>query len=316
MRVSVILLACFFFGICSAQAQGWRKLFRIPRIPAISSRTTLLVQRRALEVLPLKVHNIVGLNRLNWTVAELPVLERSVQNYYKAVSLRFPEVSVKPMDAASNTLEDMALSLPASIKMENVFIEQIPAIVKPREAYLAALMADAWGNWLESGIASQPPAEMVPSRSEIKRARELYFDLSAHFDEVYAALPPEQKDLAAQLSRVMKSVQEQTGWDDETVASLEQYFTGVMRPMIKKQNKLTPLEFLQAYDVLTVASELSVRYQRRMAKGASVLPQFLLTESIQRVRRNLVEGFIPSYGSEREQRLKRWYEGLFGQERF
>jgi len=312
-----MLLACFLLGICPARAQGWKSLFRIPRIPAVSSKTIPMVQRRALvNSYSLKVNNIVNLNRLNWTAAELPVLERSVRNYYKTVSLRFPELSVRPMNAAANTLEDMALSLPASIKTENVFIEQIPAILKPREAYLAALMADAWGNWLESGIASQPPAEMVPSRADLKHAQALSRDLSAHFDKLYAALPAEQKDLSAQLSRVMQSVQAQTGWDDETVAALEQYFAGVMRSMITKQDKLTACEFLQAYDVLAVAAELPARYRSRMAKGASSLPQFLMTESIQRVRRRLVEGFIPSYGSAREQRLKRWYEGLFGREKF
>lgn len=314
----VLLVLCLFLTAYApaAQAQFWKN-FRLPKVSAVSPKTLSMVERRAIVgSYNLKVNHVLALNRLNLVEARLPMLKTAVTSYYKTVALRFPDVAVKPMNEAKNTLEDLVLSLPASLKTENVFIEKIPAIEKPTEAYLSAMFADAWGNWLESGIGSQPPTEMAVSREDIKQAKALYKELSETFDRQYAALPAEQKDLRAQLSRVMIDVQEKTGWDDETMALMEDYFAGVMRPMISRQDKLTPLEFLQAYDVLAVAAEMGERYHHRVAKGAATLPEFVISESIQRVRRDLTEGFIPPKGTARSQRLEKWYRGLFSKEGF
>ncbi len=311
-----LLVLFFFLVLCSPAAQAQKWLRNIFKVPSVSTKTLTMVERRALVgSYSLKVNHVLALNRIGLTAERLPVLKNVTHNYYKLGARHFSAVSVKPMYEAKNTLEDMVLSLPASLKAENVFVEKIPAILKPTEAYLSAMLADAWGNWLESGIGAQPPEDMAVSRADFKHAQALYADLLAEFDKQYAALPAEQKDLRAQLSRVMKHVQVQTGWNDEMISSLEQYFAGVMRPMIAKQKPLTAREFLQAYDVLAVAAEMGPRYHHRLAKGASSLPHFIITESIQRVKSNLLEGFMPAQGSARVQRLTRWYEGLFGQER-
>lgn len=312
-----LLVLCLFLTAYAPAAQAqWLKFFRSP-CKVISGKTLPMVQRRALVgSYTLKVNHVLMMNRLNLPAVRLPALKSATVAYYKAVALRFPEVSVKPMNEAKNTMEDLLLALPASLKPENVFVERIPNIEKPTEAYLSALFADAWDNWLQSGIGTQPPAEMTVSKADLKTAQALQEDLAADFARQYEALPQEQKDLRAQLSRVMSYVQEETGWSDETVSAMEEYFAGVMRPVLENQETPTPLEFLQAYDVLAVAAEMGQRYQHRVAKGAATLPEFVISESIQRVRRDLTEGFIPAKGTSRSQRLEKWYRGLFSKDGF
>ncbi len=311
-----VLLALFlFFTACAPAAQAqWLKFFRSSiNAPEILS----VAQRRAVvSSYGLKVENIMKLNRLNLTPARMPAFKTATVSYYKIVAQRFPNVAVKPMAEAQNSMEDLILALPASLKPQNVLIERMNGIEKPTEVYLSALFADAWENWLASGIGSQPPAEMAVSKQDLKTAQALQRDLAEDFARKYADLPAEQKDLRTQLSLVCKQVQTQTGWSDQVRADMEEYFAGVMRPMIKKQNELTAVEFLQAYDVLAVAAEMGTVYEHRVAKGAAAFPLFLIHESIQRVRRDLMEGFIPARGSAREQRLQKWYEGLFGKEKF
>lgn len=316
MRVFLVL--CLFLTAYAPAAQAqFCKFFRLPKVTTVSPRTLSYVERRALvSNYNIKVDQVLALNRLNLPAVRLPMLKTAVTSYYKAVALRFPNVAVKSMNEAKNTMEDMVLSLPASLKTENVFIEKIPGIEKPTEVYLSAMFADSWGNWLESGIGLQPPAEMAASKADIKTAQALYKDLSENFTRQYAALPAEQKDFRAQLTRVMNSVQEQTGWSNEVIEGLEQYFLGVMRPFLAKQDNLSAVEFLQAYDVLAVAAELPVRNLHRLQKGAATSVEFLIPESIQRVRRELVEGFIPAKGSARDKRLQKWYEGLFSHPNF
>lgn len=313
-----LLVLCLFLTAYAPSAQArWLEMFRRTPHTKLYHHALPMVQRRAIvSSYNLKVNHVMMLNRLNLPAVRLPALKAASVSYYKTVAYRFPEVTVKPMDGAKNTMEDLLLSLPASLKPENVFIERIPNIEKPTEAYLSALFADTWDNWLKSGIGLQPPVEMAVSKADIKTAQALQEDLAANFARQYEAMPQEQKDLRAQLSRVMIHVQEQTGWDDEMLAVMEEYFTGVMRPMISNQDKLTALEFLQAYDVLAVVAEIGERYQRRVAQGVAPLPEFVISESIQRVRRNLTEGFVPAEGSARSLRLQKWYNGLFGQERF
>ena len=85
--------------------------------------------------------------------------------------------------------------------------------------------------------------------------------------------------------------------------------------VLNKQGNLTMTEFLQAYDVLAVASEVGGRYLHRMEGGASSLPLFLLIESVQRVKNNLAYGMVPSKNSARAQRLTRWYEAILSPSR-
>lgn len=312
-----LLVLCLFLTVYAPSAQAhWLEFFRAPQTKLYSHALPMVQRRAIVGSYSLKVNHVMMLNRLNLPAVRLPALKAATVSYYKTVALRFPDVAVKPMNEAKNTMEDLLLSLPASLKPENVLIERIPNIEKPTEAYLAALFADTWDNWLKSGIGLQPPAEMAVSKADMKTAQALQEDLSANFVRQYEALPQEQKDLRAQLSRVMGHVQAQTGWDDETLAVMEDYFMGVMRPMLNNQENLTALEFLQAYDVLTVVAEIGERYQRRVAKGAAALPEFVISESIQRVRRDLTEGFVPAEGSARSLRLQKWYNGLFGKEQF
>lgn len=303
MKVWSVWLLCMFVGLSSLQAQGWKSVFRLP---SLSSKTISAAERRALVTsYTLKIQRIVALNRLNLPAAQRPMLERSLRTYYKFVSLNFPQVSVKPLDGASNSLEEMALALPATLKEENLFVQTIPNILRPTEAYFSAVMAESWSNLMDNGFGGTAYAERAVSSSEVKRAKNLQRALAANFKKVYDALPAEEKDLSAQLSRVMEYVGAQTGWNKEMLENLEAYFAGVMRPYLAKQKALTPREFLEAYDVLAVAAEMGRRYQRRMAAGMSCAPQFLMNESIQRVKRRIVQS------SAREQRLNRWYEGLF-----
>lgn len=304
MKVWSVCLLCLFVGVSSVQAQGWKSVFRFP---SLSSKAISVAQRRALVTsYTLKIQRIVALNRLNLPVAQRPVLERSLRMYYKSVSLNFPQISVKPLDGAVNSLEEMALALPASLKEENLFVQTIPNILRPTEAYFSAVLAESWSNLLDNGFGGTAYAEKAVSPSEVKRAKKLQRELSGNFKKLYDALPAEEKDLSAQLSRVMDYVGTKTGWNKEMLEDLEAYFSGVMKPYIAKQNALTAREFLEAYDVLAVAAEVGARYQSRAARGMSVAPQFLINESVQRVKSRIVQS------TAREDRLNRWYEGLFG----
>lgn len=304
MKVLSICLWCLFVGTSSLQAQGWKSFFRLP---SRSSKALSVAERRALvSSYTVKIERIVALNRLNLPAAQRPVLERSLRTYYKSVSLNFPKLSVKPLNGATNSLEEMALALPATLTEENLFIQTIPNILRPTETYFAAVMADAWSNLLDNGFGGTPYAESTVSLGEVKRAKRLQRNLSVNFKALYDALPVEEKDLSAQLSRVMEYIGTQTGWNKDLLDNLEAYFAGIMKPYLAKQNALTPREFLEAYDILAVAAEMGVRYQRRLERGMSCAPQFLMNESIQRVKSRIVQS--PA----REQRLSRWYEGMLG----
>lgn len=314
MKLWITLLLCMLLGVPAVQAnplsrslRNLEKLLSRPATQNLSFTTKRILVERMAE----RTNKALVLKRLNLTPAQVPVFERSVRSYHKTVSLHFPEVAAKPMGTAANTLEDLIMDLPLSLKEENVFIQTIPGIIRPTEAYMTAMFADAWSGWLESGLAPQPPAEMVVSRADIKRARAMQRDLSAKFDELYANLPAEQKDLNAQLKRVMEEVRVQTGWDDETIANLERYFAGVLKPMISHMDKLTAVEFLQAYDVLAVAGEMGERFLHRVEKGSSTFVPFLLNESINRVKSRLPERFAPAGGSARSQRLQKWYKNVY-----
>lgn len=236
------------------------------------------------------------------------MFERSLQTYYKLVANHLPAVAAKPMSAAVNPLEEMALSMPVSLAAEPFFSHNISE--RAMEVYLAAQMADAWGSWLENAAGENPTFDAEASSSEIKAASRLYRELSSNFKKLYSDLPAEDRDLSAQLSRVLANVAQTTGWSEEIMGSLDIYFKQVMNTVIGKQDNLTMTEFLQAYDVLAVASELGGRYLNRMEAGSSSLPHFLLMESVQRVKNSLVYGVVPANNSARVQRLTLWYEAL------
>ncbi len=301
------LLVCLLVGVSAVQAKSWLRILRKPGVPKVSYSQ----QREIVKAMTGKVEREIALNRINLPAAQLPRLQKSFRSYHKTVAVHFPEVAVKPVASAANTLEDMALTLPASLKEENVFVQTIPAILQPTEAYVAAMFADSWATWLESGIAPRPPAEMVVPRADVKRARALQQDLEANFAKIYAALPAEEKDLSAQLSRVIAYIRQETGMPEAQVVELEVYFSGVLRPMIARQENLTSLQFLQAYDVLAVAAELPGRYVNRVKKGSSTLLPFLLNESIRKVMSRLPERFAAPAGSARYQRLQKWYSALY-----
>lgn len=310
MRVFVALFVFFAVGVSPLHAQWLNRVFRLP---VFSSKTLSMVQRRALvSNYTFKVEQALMHNRLNLPAQRLPEFKQSIQTYYKTVAHRLPDIAVKPMSTAGNVLEELALFFPTSLNPQNVLIENIPGIVKPTETYLSALFADVWGNWLESVAAAEELGERTVSRSNVKKAQALQRDFAETFARQYAALPADQKDLRVQLSLVMKHVQQQTGWGELEIGELQHYFEGVMAPMIANQKKLTALEFLQAYDVMAVAAEMGPRYQKRVARGASSLPAFVVSESIQRIRQRLSDDAITSLATKRLERLKNWREGLFG----
>ncbi len=293
MRVLLAFSLCLFIGASSAQAQGWKNFWRLP---SLSSKALSVAQRRVIvSNYSANISRITAANRLNLAATQIPMLERSLKTYYKSVSRHLPDVSAKPMNAAVNTLEELSLSLPSSLKADPFFSRNISD--GAMEAYLSAQMADAWGNWLENAAGEHPTFEAEVSSSEIKAAKQVYRELSANFKKLYDALPAEDKDLSAQLSRVLADVAKTTGWNEEVMGSLDVYFKQVTA-------------FLQAYDVLAVASEVGGRYLHRMETGASSMPHFLLIESVQRVKNNLAYGMVPSKNSARAQRLTRWYEAI------
>ncbi|MDD7578115.1 MAG: hypothetical protein PUK24_01015 [Elusimicrobia bacterium] len=311
MRVLLAFSLCLFIGASSAQAQGWRNFLRLP---SLSSKALSVAQRRVIvSNYSANISRITAANRLNLAATQIPMLERSLKTYYKSVSHHLPAISAKPMNAAINTLEELSLSLPASLKADPFFSRNISN--GAMEAYLAAQMADAWGNWLANAAGEHPTFEAEVSSSEIKAAKQVYRELSSNFKKLYDALPAEDKDLSAQLSRVLTDVAQTTGWNEEVMGSLEVYFQQVMKTFLNKQGNLTMTEFLQAYDVLAVASEVGGRYLHRMEGGASSLPLFLLIESVQRVKNNLAYGMVPSKNSARAQRLTRWYEAILSPSR-
>lgn len=306
MRVLLALSLCLFIGVSSGQAQIWKNCWRFP---ALSSKMLTNVERRALVgSYSAKISRITALNHLNLTAAQMPVFQHSLREYYKSVSRHLPDISVKPMDGAVNTLEEMALSLPVSLKAESYFSRNISD--RALETYLAAQMADSWGNWLENVTGASPVMEAEVSSAEIKAAKQVYRELSSNFKKQYDALSAEEKDLSAQLSRVLSDVAQTTGWNQEVMGIWEVYFKQVMKYFISRQNSLTMTEFLQAYDVLSVAAEIGGRYRARLQNGASSMPHFLLMESVQRVKKSLVYGIVPAKNSARAQRLDRWYEAL------
>lgn len=254
------------------------------------------------------ISRISAANRLNLAAAQIPLFERSLRTYYKSVANHLPAVAAKPMNTSVNTLEELAHSLPVSLKAEPFFTRNISD--RALEAYLSAQMADAWGNWLENASGEHPTFEAEVSSSEIKVAKRLYRELSSNFKKLYDALPAEDKDLSAQLSRVLADVAQTTGWNKEIMDSLEVYFKQVMKTFIGKQDNLTMTEFLLAYDSLAVAGEIGGRYRNRMKEGASSMPHFLLVESVQRVKNHLVYGVVPANNSARVRRLTLWYEVL------
>lgn len=307
MKRFVSLCVCLLIAVSSVQAQSWLRKLRMPKTPKIS----YVQKRQIITNIGTKLEREISLNRMNLSLSQLPGIKPVFRSYHKSVAVHFPEVAVKPVSATANTLEDMAQTLPVSLKEENVFVQTIPNILRPTEAYVAAMFADSWATWLESGIPPMPPAEMAVPRADVKRARALQTELEENFAQMYAALPAEEKDLTAQLSRVMEYVRRQTGMPKEELAELDAYFSGVLRPMIHQQDKLTSLQFLQAYDVLAVAAELGDRYLNRVKKGSSTLLPFLLNESIHKVMSRLPERFSSPSGSARYKRLQKWYSVLY-----
>lgn len=327
MKLWTAVFLCVLLGAPAAQAnpggkmlRAWRNMFTKSSVPEVS-----FAQRRVLVgKIQERTASVERLNRLNLAVPKLPVLKNSVRSYYKTVALHFPEVSSKPLGSAVNTLEELAMDLPLSLKEGNVFVQTIPGITPPTETYMAAMFADAWSGWLESGIVSAesvkgmassaengvkvPPSELVFAEADIKRAQQLQRALSAKFSELYNALPAEQRDWNAQLKKVLAEVRLQTGWNDSVMEELERYFTLLLRPMIERADKLTPVEFLQGYDVLAVAGELPGRYQHRLRKGSSTELTFILSESLGRVK-NRVPGYFGSRA--RAWRLQKWSFNLY-----
>ncbi|MDO5764612.1 MAG: hypothetical protein Q4P84_02775 [Elusimicrobiales bacterium] len=311
MRVLLAFSLCLFIGASSAQAQIWKNFWRLP---SLSSKTLSMAERRIIASnYSANISRISAANHLNLAATQIPLFERSLRTYYKSVARQLPDISAKPMNSAINTLEEMALSLPISLKAEPFFSRNISD--RALEAYLAGQMADAWGNWLENAAGEHPTFEAEVSSSEIKAAKRVYRELSSNFKKLYDALPAEDKDLSAQLSRILADVAQTTGWNEEVMGSLEVYFKQVMKTFLNKKGDLTMTEFLQAYDVLAVASEVGGRYLHRMEGGASSMPHFLLMESVQRVKHNLAYGVVPSKNSARAQRLTRWYEAILSPSR-
>lgn len=311
MRVWLACICCLLLGASSAQAQWLKNLGGFIRgLRAADVQALTMTQKR---VAAAAVEREVALGRMAaGGTPQAHSLKRVLYGYHLTAARHFPQVAVKPASEAANAVEELVLSLPVFLKRENILLSQIPDVRKPYGVYIQALMTDAWGNWLESRAAPDQAALSVPavSRRDLKSARALHQEMTDRFNEMYAALPAEDKNLSAQLARVMRNLEKETDWDVQTVENLHHYFGDLLKRYIEKQDKLSPREFLRAYDVLAVAAMVSERFKVREQRGQSTAPVFLLNESLQRVSRSLHAGFPPASGSAREKFLQHWYQNL------
>lgn len=311
MRIWLSCICCLLLGASSAQAQWLKNLGGLVRgfRPAQAQALTMTQKRAAAAA----VEREVALGRLaTVNSGQAHSLKRVLYGYHLTAARHFPQVSAKPASEAANAVEELVLALPVFLKEENILLARIPDIRKPYGVYIQAMMTDAWGNWLESRVAADGTVVSVPSvsRRDLKNARALHKEMTARFNEMYAALPAEDKNLSTQFARVMLNLEKVTDWDVQTVENLQRYFGALLKRYIEKQDKLSAREFLQAYDILAVASMMSERFKVRTQRGQSTAPVFLLNESLQRVSRSLDAGFPSASGSARENFLRRWYQNL------
>lgn len=310
MRIWLACVCCLLVGASSAQAQWLKNLGGLMRgLRGAEVQALTMTQKRAAAA---AVQREVALGRIAAGTMQTQSLKRVLYGYHLTAARHFPQLAAKPATEASNAVEELVLSLPVFVKEENILLSQIPGIRKPYGVYVQALMTDSWGNWLESRAAAEEAAEPVPavSRRDVKSARALHKDMTARFNEMYAALPAADKNLSAQFSRVMLNLEKDTDWDVQTVENLQHYFGDILKPYIAKQDKLSPREFLQAYDILAVAAMMTERFKVRTQRGQSTALVFLLNESLQRVSRSVHAGFPPASGSARENFLRHWYQNL------
>ncbi|WP_428078154.1 hypothetical protein [Candidatus Avelusimicrobium alvi] len=310
MRIWLACVCCLLVGASSAQAQWLKNLGGLMRgLRGAEVQALTMTQKRAAAA---AVQREVALGRIAAGTVQTHSLKRMLYGYHLTAARHFPQLAAKPAAEASNAVEELVLSLPVFVKEENILISQIPGIRKPYDVYIQALMTDSWGNWLESRTAAADAAVPVPavSRRDLKSARALHKDMTARFNEMYAALPAEDKNLSAQFSRVMLNMEQATNWDVQTMDNLRHYFGNILKPYIEKQAGLTPRELLHAYDILAVANMMTERFKVRTQRGLATAPIFLLNESLQRVSRLVHTGLPPASGSARENFLRRWYQNL------
>lgn len=249
------------------------------------------------------------------------LVRRSFYNYHLTAARYFPQ-TVEGGALRGILFDGFVRHLPGEILPQSVMLNQISNIHKPYTVYMQASLlevTDIYSKFLTAGkqspgenwrIYSTNTGKETISKADYKTWNAMRKDLLEQYNASYAALPAQWKDLNAQLGRVLEDVQHKTGWSAERMKETEIFFLKKLKPFIAKQNALTPIEFLQAYDVLAVASQLPAFYQESNGLRRSVW-SYLPAMRARMHGGNLVKGALAGNGFLRTEYLDRWFVQLY-----
>lgn len=339
MKFILLLLLCLCFGAQDARAQWFKNGVKslLKRSAAaekeaagkwaeagrgsVSGGISVALRRAATRAL---AREMSGSSGAEWLAIEngnpqvQRLIKRSFYRYHLTAARHFPETASAFALSYGGLFDDCVRHLPAEILPQSVMLSQISNIHKPYTVYMQASLleaADIYSKFLTVGkqspaVTSAAGGKEIISKADYNAWRNMRKDLLEQYNASYAALPAEWKDLNGQLHRILKDVQDKTGWSAERINEAEAFFLKKLKPFIAKQNALAPVEFLQAYDVLAVAAQLPSFYQESKGLRWSVW-NYLPSVRTRMHGGNLVKGALAHNVFLRVEYLDRWFVQLY-----